>query len=283
MLPTDLIDRLMNLPLHAHIMLAVIVASGLACLAVVLLGMLSGSVRAAHAAPEGLPPLPARFPRAVDQIYTGLFVFFLLWHAAAGLFQPGEESMRSLSWTLLLFSLAVQLAIYLPMLIRYAWVHPLQKPTRPWWQYVTMPLLFLALMYCCALLLKLSGFDDWLVRVTQCPEYQDVILIFSKGDSMQKLYITLCAVLIAPMAEECCFRGFLYTTLRRWGGRGAAAVCSALLFGAIHASLAQLAALTIFGIMQCIAYERARSLWLPIAIHMLFNSASLVVTGLFFT
>ena len=49
------------------------------------------------------------------------------------------------------------------------------------------------------------------------------------------------------------------------------------MFSVIHASLAQTAALTIFGCVQCILYDKARSLWLPIMLHAVYNSITLIL------
>ncbi len=278
MLTATLLPGLEPLPFHAQLMYVVLVGSGLLCLGVVGVGAV---FRWRQRTIEGLPPRPDTFPCALDQAYTAFFMLFLLWSAAAGLSTAQVQSLKSgFGWMTLLLGIAAQAGIYLPMLVRYALTHPLQRPTRPWWHYLTMPLLFWLSICFLVILLESGGFSSWLVRVTGCPEYQDLVLIFSRGDTMQRLYIIICAVLVAPVAEECCFRGFLYTGLRRWGGRTAAAIASALLFGAIHGSLAQMMPLTIFGIMQCIAYEKARSLWLPIGVHMLFNAASLIATAI---
>ncbi len=267
------------LPLHTQLMLGVVAASALACLAVVAVGALRQKLSRC----EGLPPLPASFPFPCDQAYTALFMLFVLWGAVVNLLPADtapETSAKAFGWGALLAGLAMQLAFYLPMLLRYGLLHRWQPPARPWQHYLALPVLVWALIYLAIVLLDTSGFTPWLIRETGCPEHQELVLLFSRGDVLQRLYIILAAVVIAPIAEECCFRGFLYTTLRRRGGRAAATVASALLFGAIHASLAQMLPLTIFGIAQCIAYEKVRGLWLPIAVHMLFNTSSLIATAL---
>ncbi len=275
------LTELAGLPLHVQLMLTVIAGSGLACLAVVAVGALCSSCLPAQRRPAaGLPPLPPVFPYALDQLYTALFAAFLLFAAASSLLPSGAApKLPAFGWNAFLLGLATQIGLYLPMLIRYGLLHPVSPPTRPWWHYLALPVLVWVLIYLSILWLELSGFSPWLIRVTGCPEHQELILLFSRGTGLQKLYIIICAVIIAPVAEECCFRGFLYTTLRRWGGCAAAALASSLLFGAIHASLAQMLPLTLFGIAQCIAYEKTRSLWLPIAVHMLFNTTSIIATA----
>ncbi len=272
-------QALSSLPLHSQLMLAVIVTSALLCLVVVLAGPLRRRwLRAEH---DGLPPVPPAFPGLADQLYTALFISFVLYGAAANLF-PSETSRESsaLTWGTMLAAIATHIGLYLPMLVRYAMLHPWQKPAQPWWHFLLRLLLVWSGIYASIALVEGSGFSSWLIERTQCPEHQDLVTAFSRGDLMQKLYIGISAVLVAPIVEECCFRGFLYNTLKRHGGCVAAALASALLFGAIHSSLAQMLPLTLFGIGQCIAYEKSRTLWLPIAVHALFNSVSLLTTAL---
>ncbi len=263
-------------PFHTQLMLAVIMGSGLACLGVVLWGVLR-SLRIPHSEVIGTATPPA-FPRTLDQLYTGLFMSFLLlgaWQTAWGSVSvpPGHPAINGAQ---LLLAALIQGGLYLPMLVRYALLHRWQRPTRPWWHYLTLPLLTCGLICLSIFWMEMMGLFSWLIDVTECPEHQDIVLLFSRGDSLQRLAVMISAVFIAPVTEECCFRGFLYPTLRRWGGRVAAAIASSLLFGAIHASLAQMLPLTLFAIVQCIAYEKAHSLWLPIVVHMLFNTVSLI-------
>ncbi len=265
-----------GLAFHAQLMSAVILVSGLACLGVVLWGILRRMWLPRKEA-AGAAPSPS-FPHALDQLYTGLFMLFLLWGAwqTAQACAVPPTGRTAVNGSQLLLASLIQVGLYLPMLVRYGLLHRWQWPTRPWWHYLTLPLLTFGLIYLSIFWLEMMGFSDWLIRATGCPRYQDLVLLFTEGDTVRRLSIAISAVFLAPVAEECCFRGFLYPILRRWGGCVAAAITSALLFGAIHASLAQMLPLTLFGIAQCIAYEKARSLWLPIAVHMLFNTACLI-------
>lgn len=103
---------------------------------------------------------------------------------------------------------------------------------------------------------------------------QDVVEKILNGTTFEKSLMVFMAVLVAPVTEECFFRGFIYNILKRWNGRGLASVASALMFASVHGSLIQMVPLTIFGIVQCFAYEKSRSLWLPIVIHTVFNACS---------
>jgi membrane protease YdiL (CAAX protease family) len=56
-----------------------------------------------------------------------------------------------------------------------------------------------------------------------------------------------------------------------------AGVCSALIFAAAHGSLAALLPLFVFGCVLAFLYEKTGSLWAPIAVHALFNGATVLV------
>lgn len=77
---------------------------------------------------------------------------------------------------------------------------------------------------------------------------------------------------IAPIVEELVFRGVLYTWLRKHGGMIAAALISSVLFGLVHANVAQGVAAFIMGVALALAYEHTRSLWVPIVMHVANNT-----------
>jgi uncharacterized protein len=91
---------------------------------------------------------------------------------------------------------------------------------------------------------------------------------------------------IAPMAEEFFFRGFLFGTLRRWRimvlgreiGTWAAAVVTGILFGLAHtgsASSQYLIPLGFLGFVLCLVRWRTRSLYPCMALHSFNNSLAL--------
>jgi len=92
------------------------------------------------------------------------------------------------------------------------------------------------------------------------------------------LVLWIGAVLIAPVAEECFFRGMLATMLLRTVRmRWVAVLAPSVLFGLAHANQPHvIPALTLFGIILGIQYERCGSLAGPIALHALFNLKTLI-------
>lgn len=89
-----------------------------------------------------------------------------------------------------------------------------------------------------------------------------------------QLTVVLLAVVVAPIAEELIFRGYLYGVLRKYTGRLSAILLSSLLFAAIHLHAPSFAGLFILAVVLALVYERTGSLWAPIAMHAVFNAVS---------
>lgn len=95
-------------------------------------------------------------------------------------------------------------------------------------------------------------------------------------------WATIASVTIgAPVFEEIMFRGFLQTAVRTWTGSGwTAVVLTSLVFAASHAAvvgvdgLYALAGLCALSLAMGAAFERTRSLGVPILMHVLFNTAN---------
>lgn len=83
-------------------------------------------------------------------------------------------------------------------------------------------------------------------------------------------------VILAPMAEELMFRGYLYAVLKRYLGITAAAILSGAMFAAMHMNLASLPALFILAMCFTVAYEFTGSLLVTISMHALFNLSMLL-------
>ena len=91
------------------------------------------------------------------------------------------------------------------------------------------------------------------------------------------IWRTVLAVsVIAPIGEEILFRGYIYPAMKRVIGALPAAFLAALLFAAIHNSAAGMATLTVLALALTVAYERTGSIIVPMVMHALFNSTSLL-------
>lgn len=108
-------------------------------------------------------------------------------------------------------------------------------------------------------------------------EARDKVLEKLGSKEGQALLIASAALtcVIAPICEEMLFRGFIFTSLRNWKGPWPAAVLTALLFGAVHATSApavDLLPLAGLGFLLCLLYRATGSLYPCIALHALNNS-----------
>jgi uncharacterized protein len=96
---------------------------------------------------------------------------------------------------------------------------------------------------------------------------------------------------IAPMAEEVFFRGFIFGALRRWRitvagrelGTWLAAIVTGIFFGLVHAGSASpqyLVPLAFLGFVLCLVRWRTRSLYPCMALHAINNSLALGINQL---
>lgn len=96
--------------------------------------------------------------------------------------------------------------------------------------------------------------------------------VYSSSDNMMMLWIAL--VLIAPVFEEFFFRGFLLEGLRHsFVGTAGAIVLTSAGWAALHIQYQSFEIIAIFllGILFAIARLKTKSLYIPIAMHMMMN------------
>lgn len=103
----------------------------------------------------------------------------------------------------------------------------------------------------------------------------------SAKDPLAKGLLILSAAIVAPLVEEIVFRGFIYGVIKRYTDGIFAALCSSLLFAAIHLHVGTLFPLAILAMVFCAMYELTGCLLVPIVMHALFNATSLTVMLLF--
>ncbi|MCL4393335.1 MAG: CPBP family intramembrane metalloprotease [Chloroflexi bacterium] len=90
----------------------------------------------------------------------------------------------------------------------------------------------------------------------------------------------VAAAVIAPIAEELFFRGFLYGGLRKRVGVPAAMAVSTLLFTALHFTLDQFIPIFVLGLFLAWLYEKSGSLFPGIMLHSANNAISLILFAL---
>jgi membrane protease YdiL (CAAX protease family) len=104
---------------------------------------------------------------------------------------------------------------------------------------------------------------------------ESVQFLMSGASTTDFILVGIGAVVMAPLAEEILFRGFLYRNLRDNLGRPWAIVASGLIFGAVHMHPQFILPLAGLGAGLALLYEWTGSLWLPIIAHAAWNALTL--------
>jgi uncharacterized protein len=101
-----------------------------------------------------------------------------------------------------------------------------------------------------------------------------------KDATVAGLFVALAVIVVAPVAEELFFRGFFYRALRTRLRVWSAALIDGLVFGSLHFQGIDMAVvlpiIAVFGIVQCLIYERTGSLFAVIAVHAGFNMVAML-------
>lgn len=117
----------------------------------------------------------------------------------------------------------------------------------------------------------------WLKNIWPELESQEMVKAFqTSGGIGFKILVIVAAVLIAPLAEETLFRGFIYGVLKRYTDAPFAALISSLMFAVIHMHVGSLLPLWMLAVLFCLAYEITGCLLVPMLLHAIFNAASII-------
>jgi membrane protease YdiL (CAAX protease family) len=91
--------------------------------------------------------------------------------------------------------------------------------------------------------------------------------------------VATAVIVVAPVAEELFFRAFFYRALRTRLSVLPAALIDGAVFGSLHFQGTDTAiilpVIAVFGVGQCLVYERTGSLFAVIAIHAAFNAVAM--------
>ncbi len=267
---------------HQQINNIILIISTLLCLLVLGMGYIRYRLQPSTLSPHAPGIAAEKFPHGVDFAVTG-FILFGICSSILDLNPPlaagaeEENSTEAMGLGFYAFNFILQLLPYALPFILYS-MRPraaktfISKSERVGWLLLTIPAI-----YAFSIVFVFSGMQEWIIHLTQTPEEQDIVVLIKESNIELQLYLAASAIIIAPLGEEVLFRGFLYPCLKVRVGRIAAILLSSLSFGAVHMSLAQLPILTFFGILLCYAYERSHSIWLPIAIHFIFNTLNILL------
>lgn len=100
---------------------------------------------------------------------------------------------------------------------------------------------------------------------------QEPVKAFLQAGPALKIMLAISAVIIAPVAEEIFFRGYLYGVVKSYSDRWFAALFSALIFAGVHSHVASLVPLFVLAMGLALAYESTGCLLVPMFMHAIFN------------
>ncbi|WP_035610180.1 CPBP family intramembrane glutamic endopeptidase [Haloferula sp. BvORR071] len=149
---------------------------------------------------------------------------------------------------------------------------------RRWWLSIPIALCSVFCMWCFMGFLAVSGWNSFLEELFHIESMQESVKLLKEAkDPMVIVLMSVAAVVVAPVAEEVVFRGYLYPAAKHFCGPVPAIIFSSLVFSAAHANVVALLPLFILATLLCLAYEFTGSIWANISIHFLFNAATVTL------
>lgn len=145
------------------------------------------------------------------------------------------------------------------------------------WRSLAMTVGIFSLIILLTINLVSAATQTWLQGFWPDMEPQETVKAFQESDGIGfKFLVVLMAVVIAPLAEETMFRGFVYGVLKRYTDAPFAALASSLMFAIIHLHVGSLLPLWMLAVLFCLAYEITGCLLAPMILHAIFNGVSIL-------
>jgi uncharacterized protein len=248
-----------------------------------------------YASPISAPPsLPAititpdegRVPtwwcNAVDWLGLALIIgVFLLFGLSATMAEKLSSADKITPVTLL--SNVVIFAFLVGMVTLMVWwrikpVSWLGLRWKQWWLALVIGPCVVICMWVFLILLQVSGYIAWSEKLIGGSSMQDAVKMLKESkDSLSVALMAFSAVIVAPIAEEVIFRGYVYPVAKKLAGMKVAFFFSALVFAAAHGNVTLLLPLFVLALLLAAAYEYTGSIWACIAIHFCFNGATVAM------
>ena len=147
---------------------------------------------------------------------------------------------------------------------------------KKWRSVLWMAPLSVAAMWGIFAILMTMGYMQWMESIGVETVQESVRTLQESHDPALIACMALAALVAAPVCEEVIFRGYCHAVLKKYAGAGTSMVTTSLVFACAHGNLASAFPLFLLGMLLVWTYEKTRSLWAPVAIHFLFNTATVV-------
>lgn len=129
-----------------------------------------------------------------------------------------------------------------------------------------------------AIMLDWLGLSDWLTtRLGERQNQEIVNEVLNASDTTRITILVIGACIIAPIAEEIIFRGYLYPTMKHFTGPYLAALVTGIIFGSIHGEVWAVITLSLFGILLAALYEWSGSIYTCMVTHCIFNTVNITL------
>lgn len=157
--------------------------------------------------------------------------------------------------------------------------NPTLRPIKSLWIATAFYLALLPVMFFSSLvsqgILSLNGYP---------PSLQEVALLLTRDNPLwMRCYLVGLAIVLAPVLEECVFRGLALPLLARHIGTGPAVLLTSVLFASIHFHPPSFVPLCVMAAGFSMAYLYSGALLIPIVMHALFNGVNILLLFLLTT
>jgi uncharacterized protein len=230
------------------------------------------------AAPAGRFRVPVGHYRLIDLPLIGLvfLIYFGLTAMPGGEEIPLEQKYRpdvlviSIFFQLVLMGMVAAFVLWRVKLT--AW---LGLRWKMWPLAIAIAPVTVFFMWCLMGALHLTGWNGWLEKSLGIESMQEAVKLLQEAkDPLVVILMAVAAVIVAPLAEEVVFRGYLYPAAKRFCGPAGAILFSSLVFAAAHGNVVALLPLFSLAVILCLLYELTGSIWASISVHFLFNAAT---------
>jgi membrane protease YdiL (CAAX protease family) len=138
----------------------------------------------------------------------------------------------------------------------------------------------LVFFVCAAALFSAAGsLVYWWWNIDRTPNQQEFISLFEQSTSAQRMALVVVSVIVAPVAEEVVFRGYLYGVTKRVFGGVPALAITGIVFAVSHNNIPSVLPIFIFACCLTIAYETTGNLGISMAIHAGCNAVNLLIAA----